>query len=173
MGWRQYMSENLRMETLRRLLCNIFFENEEYIKYIVPLQGNWYNPVADDSVGDTWIGYVIDYTNFTSAAIRKGDRIIRSGSAVVHLSFIGKQAESMAYSTVFWPYRVDIQSAFKSINGVLNNKDIRVFTSLYMQEGVASTLCYNVNLTIAYNEELEIASEYLRNVDISGDLIVN
>ena len=24
------MSENLRMETLRRLLCNIFFENEEY-----------------------------------------------------------------------------------------------------------------------------------------------
>lgn len=167
------MSENLRMESLRRLLCNIFFEDESNLKYIVPLQGNWYNPVAGDSDGDTWIGYVIDYTNFNSAAIRQGDRIIRSGSAVIHLTFIGRQAEDMAYSTVFWPYRADIQSALKSINGVLNNRDIRVFTSLYMQEGAATTLCYNVNLTIAYNEELEITSEYLRNVDISGDLIVN
>ena len=41
-----------------------------------------------------------------------------------------------------------------------------------MQDGVASTLCYNVNLTVMYNEKLNISSPVLKKVDLHGDLIV-
>ena len=166
------MSENLRLKPLRDTLCNIIFGDDKYKKYIVPLQGNWYNPASEKGSHGTWIGYVIDYTDYSSSAISQGGRLIRSGKSQIHLTFIGPDAEDYAHGVTFWPFRADVTAEFAKYNGVLNNKDIRVFTSLYMQDGVASTLCYNVNLTVMYNEKLNISSPVLKKVDLHGDLIV-
>lgn len=164
---------NLRLNNLRDVLCNILFGDDSMKKYIVPLQGNWYNPTTEKESKNTWVGYVIDYTDFGVNAVNLGTAIQRTGRSQVHLTFIGPAAEEMANSVVFWPYRADVVSEFKKYPGVLDNKAMRVFTSLYMQEGAASTLCYNVNLTVSYNETMEISSAILRKVELQGDLIIS
>lgn len=167
------MSENLRMLSLRQSLNNILFSGrKDMLRYIVPLQGNWYNPTAERDSKSTWVGYCIDNIEYTSTAINRGTEIIRQGKAQVHLTFIGRDAEDIAADVVFWPYRADVVKEFEKYDGVLNNKDIRIYTSLYMQEGLASTLCYNVNLTVSYNEKKQINSPLLSKVDITGEIIV-
>ena len=49
--------ENINMTNLRDVLAKIFFgeEWEEKKKYVVPLQGNWYNPSQGQKL-DNWIG---------------------------------------------------------------------------------------------------------------------
>ncbi len=167
------MSENLRMSSLRESLNNILFSGKkDMLKYIVPLQGNWYNPTTGFDSKNTWVGYCIDNIAYSSAAINRGTEIIRQAKAQIHLTFIGNNAEDMANDTVFWPYRADVVKEFERYDGVLNNKDFRVFTSLYMQEGLANTLCYNINLVVSYNEKKVINSPVLSKADITGEIIV-
>lgn len=165
------MSENLRLNNLRDTLCNIFFGKEELKKYIVPLQGNWYNPVTEEDSLNTWVGYMIDSVEYSSAAIEQGVRIIRTGRAIIHLTFIGPEAEEMANTVIFWPYRADVTKELNKYNGVLNNKDFKVFTSLYLQEGIATTLCYNTEIVITYNEVLPITAPILTRVELNGKII--
>jgi hypothetical protein len=166
------MSENLRHTSLRETLNNILFDGDEELKrYIVPLQGNWYNPTTGEEAKNTWIGYVIDSVSYDSSAIHQGTKIVRTGKANIHLTFIGDEAEDIANSIAFWPYRQDVVKEFDKYRGVLNNQNIKVYTSLYMQEGLATTLCYNVNLTVMYNETLDISSVPLSRVDVTGELI--
>lgn len=169
--------ENINMENLRDVLSLIFFgsDADEHKKYVVPLQGNWYNPSQVQHV-DNWIGYVIDSCKTDVAVVNRGDdgrRYYRNCQTVVHLSFIGADAEQMAQSVLFWSARADVTALIdKKYKGVINNKVFEVFSSLYMQEGLNSTLCWNVEFSIQHNMMSEVESPVLTGVDISGDIII-
>lgn len=169
--------ENINMTNLRDVLCTIFFgeEAEAKKKYVVPLQGNWYNPSQAHHL-DNWIGYVINDMKTDVAIVNPGNdgrRYYRTCQTVIHLSFIGENAEELAQTVLFWLARADVQSIFdKKYKGVVNNKESEIYSSLYMQEGLNSVLCWNVDFSLQHNLMLDSESPILKGVDISGDIII-
>lgn len=169
--------ENINMENLREVLSLIFFgeEAEEKKKYIVPLQGNWYNPSQVHKL-DNWIGYVIDSMETDVSIINRGDdgrRYYRNCQTTIHLSFIGVDAEAAAQSVLFWLARSDVQGIFdKKYKGVINNKRFEVYSSLYMQEGLNSQLCWNVEFSLQHCIMVDSENPVLQKADLSGDLII-
>jgi hypothetical protein len=169
--------ENINMTNLRDVLSLIFFgsTSEEYKQYIVPLQGNWYNPSQAQKL-DNWIGYVINSLRTDVSIVNKGDdgrRYYRNCQTEIHLSFIGENAEEMAYSVLYWLARADVQSIFdKKYKGVMNNKELEIYSSLYMQEGLNSTLCWNIDFSLQHNLMLDSESPILTKADISGNIII-
>ena len=169
--------ENINMKNLRDVLCEIFFgaDAQANKKYVVPLQGNWYNPSQGHHV-DNWIGYVIDSCKTDVSIVNRGDdgrRYYRNCQTTIHLSFIGKNSEAMAQSVLFWLARADVQNLLdKKYKAVINNKVFELFSSLYMQEGLNSTLCWNVEFSIQHCLMLDSESPVLRKADISGDIII-
>ena len=168
---------NINMKNLRDVLCTIFFgeEAEAKKKYVVPLQGNWYNPSQTQHV-DNWIGYVIDTCRSSVAVVNRGDdgrRYYRECQTSIHLAFIGKDAEELAQSVLFWIARDDVKSIIdKTYKGVINNKETEIYSSLYQQEGLNSAICWNVDFSIQHNMMLDSDNPILRKVDISGSLII-
>lgn len=169
--------ENINMENLREVLSLIFFgdEAEQKKKFIVPLQGNWYNPSQTQRL-DNWIGYVIDSMETDVSIINRGDdgrRYYRNCQTTIHLSFMGVKAETMAQSVLFWLARLDVQSIMdKKYKGVINNKRFEVYSSLYMQEGLNSQLCWNVEFSLQHCIMVDSESPVLTKADISGNLII-
>ena len=169
--------ENINMTNRRDVVCKIFFgeEAEEKKKYVVPLQGNWYNPSQAHHV-DNWIGYVINDMKANVAIVNRGDdgrRYYRECQTEIHLSFIGHNAEQLAQSVLFWLARADVADIFdKKYKGVINNKGFELYSSLYMQEGLNSTLCWNIDFSLQHNLMLDSESPILTGVDISGNIII-
>lgn len=169
--------ENLNMENLRDVLSLIFFgdEAEQKKKYVVPLQGNWYNPSQTQRL-DNWIGYVINSMKTNVAIVNRpddGNRYYRNCQTEVHLAFIGKKAEVMAQSVFFWLARADVAKYFDDkYKGVVNNKEFEVYSSLYMQEGLNSQLCWNVEFSLQHCILVNSENPVLRKADISGSLII-
>jgi hypothetical protein len=169
--------ENINMSNLRDVLSKIFFgeEWETKKKYVVPLQGNWYNPSQTLKL-DNWIGYVIDTSKTNVAIVNRGDdgrRYYRDVKTTVHLAFIGKEAESLAQSVLFWLARADVTKLFNDkYKGVINNEEFELYSSLYKQEGLNSTLCWNIDFSLQHNLLLDSESPILRKADISGNIII-
>ena len=168
---------NINMKNLRDVLAKIFFgaDAEANKKYVVPLQGNWYNPSQTHHL-DNWIGYVIDTCRSNVAVVNRmneGRFYYRECQTSIHLAFIGKDAEEMAQSVLFWVARDDVKALIdKTYKGVINNKETEIFSSLYQQEGLNSALCWNVDFSIQHNMMLDSESPILKRVDISGSLII-
>lgn len=170
--------ENINMTNLRDVLAKIFFGEEEWEakkKYVVPLQGNWYNPSQGKKL-DNWIGYVIDTCKTDVAIVNRGDdgrRYYRNAQTTIHLSFIGEDAETLVQSVLFWLVRADVVKLFDDkYKGVINNKEFEIYSSLYEQEGLNSTLCWNVEFSLQHNILLDSESPILRKADISGNIII-
>jgi len=169
--------ENINMTNLREALCKIFFGEvtEENKKYVVPLQGNWYNPSQGEHV-DNWIGYIINSVKTNVAIVNRGDdgrRYYRNCQTDVHLSFIGADALDMALSVLFWLGRDDVKTVFDAkYKGVINNKEFEVYSSLYQQEGLNSAICWNVDFSLQHNLMLDSESPVLTKADISGNIII-
>jgi hypothetical protein len=169
--------ENINMKNLREVLAKIFFGEEWKAKkkYVVPLQGNWYNPSQVHKL-DNWIGYVIDTCRTNVAIVNRGDdgrRYYRNAQTTVHLSFIGEDAEILAQSVLFWLAREDVKKLLDDkYKGVINNEEFEIYSSLYEQEGLNSTLCWNVEFSLQHNLMLDSESPILRKVDISGNIII-
>lgn len=164
--------ENLNMTNLREVLCTILFGNEQYKKYIVPLQGNWYNPSQKDKAG-TWVGYAIDNITTKESTVQWGNDLLRDCQSVIHLCFIGNQAEELAQSVLWWNVRVDVQSLLdKKYKGVMNNKELILYSTYYEQEGLNSTLCWAVDITLRHNMLLKASSPKIEFADLTGNLII-
>ena len=169
--------ENINMENLREVLAVIFFgsDAEEKKKYIVPLQGNWYNPSQTQHL-DNWIGYVIDSMKTDVSVVNSGDdgrRYYRNCQTVVHLSFIGTDAELIAQSVMFWLARTDVQRIIDDkYKGVINNKSFELYSSLYMQEGLNSQLCWNVEVSLQHNLMIDSENPVLEKADLSGNITI-
>lgn len=168
--------ENLNMKNLRDTLCDIFFGDDEYKKYVVPLQGNWYNPTREHEA-DTWIGYVIDTIKTDVQVVRDANiqtRYLRSAKALIHLCFVGENAEEFAQSVLFWTHRSDVKRILdEKYKGQLNNKEFTLFTQVLPQEGSNNTLCWNVGFQITYNMLLDATDKPpLTNVTLAGNLII-
>ena len=170
------MYTSLNMSNLRTVLNSIFFEGTDNLKYIVPLQGNWYTPTLEEA-DSTWIGYSIDTisTNTSIVPQEGGKYYTRSCKARIHLTFIGTSAEDFVHTMLFWSMRQDIDKLLDdNYKGKINYEEFKIYTSLYMQEGKNSQLCWNVDLEMSYNEVYIISDQNItlfNNIVLLGTLI--
>lgn len=169
----------LTHDTLREALLDIFFTlgNKERLReYVLPIQGNWWNPIDRDSaMMDTWIGYsIIDrYPILRSRYDRTTDAHIVTTRATVHLQFIGRQAESFAASILHWDERQDVKSVLARFDGQLMYDSRRVRTSMYYQDGANSTLAYNVDFRFLYSDVVTPSvHEIVTGAEVSGTLYI-
>ena len=166
----------LNLTNIQEVLSFIFFGDIDSPakKYIVPLQGNFFNPTGDSDIS-AWIGYAIGNKSTTSSSSSidpATGAIYRECIADITLTFIGANAEGLASTVLFWNDRSDVRKILDDYyKGQLNHKPISIKSSMYMQEGLNNTLCWTTQVNITYNESTTTPSAVLQNVDgLEGDI---
>jgi len=145
---------------LRSILSEIFFsveDREENLRYIVPKQGNWFNPKEDlANLKDTWIAYNIKERVSLLKAIPTEEEVEEELFAAnwvpelvsIDLQFVGPIAEQLANSVMHWPKRADVAEAFSVVSGVVRDDKIRVISSWFKQEGLNTVYSYNTSFRL-------------------------
>jgi hypothetical protein len=163
------------MRNLRRTLAGIFFgdERDEYMKYVVPLTGNWTAPAARAAeTVSTWIGYQITSIRAIATSILRGDVLLKDGKIRARLWAVGEQAEEFITSTLFWDERRDVRERFEKNLGRLIAGGREVVTQIYEQEGLNDTLCWITDITIAAYIRFDRRSEEADGVKFVGDPVI-
>ena len=155
----------LTQTTLRSILAQVLSIDS---KYIIPKQGNWFNPqdtpVATDKP-DTWIAYNIDMgvprnlpmlmetTTGSLASV-----VWNLGSA--EIQFVGKRAEELAQTLPHWIHRRDVKDAFAAIGAELMADDTAYKVHTYYQDGLNTQLAFRVTLKIMHSTVIETAQTH-------------
>lgn len=161
----------LNQKSLRGILEKITLVNKDFI---VPKQGNWWNP-QESSKADTWCAYIIRSNTprtvpfYTSC---EDDGRINSATvlkiATIDLQFVGLQAEEIAQSVVFWPLRSDVQEAFESVHGSIMNDRLEAVSSNFYQDGNNTVLAWNVTIKVLWYHLLATGQTLMPDVDLGG-----
>jgi len=148
---------NLDSTLLRTILSEIFFtadSRSELIKYVVPKQGNWYNP-QDTEEGKiaTWIAYAIPHREsiLKARSVQDEDNVdynLVNELVEIELQFVGSKAELLAMSVMHWPKRADVSDAFSVVSGQVRDDKIRVVASWFNQEGANTIYAYNTKVRV-------------------------
>lgn len=162
---------------LRTILSEIFFSIEsrpEGLKYIVPKQGNWYNPQdTEDGKISTWIAYSISERNSILKARQEVDEDgnilnILNELVEIQLQFVGTEAEKFAYSVMHWPKRGDVADAFDIVSGQIRDDRIGVIASWFKQEGLNTTYAYNTRVRVYCANVQETGANRLLHFTANG-----
>lgn len=169
---------NLNLDNLRTILSEIFFAVDvraDNLKYIVPKQGNWYNP--QDNTADmiaTWIGYNIpdrrSIIRPRSVVVEDTVENVVNEIVTIDLQFIGTDAEAAALSVMHWNSRADVQEALAVVSGQPLDESVRVIQSIYKQEGFNTTYAYNVKRRIVCANTQSTVASLLQHVYIAGNV---
>ena len=159
----------LNQTTLRSILAQILSVD---VKYIVPKQGNWFNPqdtaIATDKP-DTWIAYNIDKGTprnismlLTSEATLTEDAYTASVTwyiSKVELQFVGKRAEDIARTVPHWLNREDVKNAFRAIDSELMADDGSYKVVAYSQDGLNNQLSFQVVIMVLNSDVIKTSQE--------------
>lgn len=162
--------------SLRQALSEIFFAQEdraENLKYIVPKQGNWYNPQnVEVNKPATWIAYNIKDRVGTIRAFEDTESIegrmhpvnIVPELVTIELQFVGVKAEQFAISVAHWPHSATVAEAFKQFDGVVRDDKISSIATWFKQEGFNTIYAYNVRVRVYCTNILVSSAEQLTSV---------
>jgi hypothetical protein len=141
-------------------------------KFIVPKQGNWFNPqdtpIAADKP-DTWIAYSIDKgtpINIPMMVTVESTSTVASYTASVtwyiskvEIQLVGKRAEDLARTMSHWLNRQDVKDAFNAIDCELmaDNGSYKVVT--YYQDGLNTQLGFQVVLMVLNSDVIKSSQE--------------
>lgn len=162
---------------LRDILAEIFFavEDRERAKnYIVPKQGNWYNPqdTEEDKIA-TWIAYAIPERYSILKARQDVDEDgnvlnVVNELVTIQLQFVGTAAERLAASVMHWPKRGDVADAFAVVSGQIRDDRIDVVASWFKQEGLNTTYAYNTRVRVYCANVQETGANRLWHFSANG-----
>ena len=154
----------LNQTTLRGILAAILSVNE---KYVVPKQGNWFNPQEANANIENWCAYQIRQNRprtlpfYDVGTQRQGQVETKvNGGAVlkiadIDLQFVGPRSEELANSVAFWPLRSDVQTQFKTVQGAILNDEYDAISSIFMQEGNNTVMAWNTTIRVQWYSLLD------------------
>lgn len=165
--------------TLRTILKTIFQVDE---KYIVPKQGNWWNPQDSLSSG-TWIAYIVRNSSPTSTSFMQNGTapVAGVGSEIptvytlsdIELQIVGKDAEMLANSIQLWLTRPDIVDLFDTYHAQLCADGLGDWTtSTFTQEGLNSNVAFNTRFRVQWANMINISGTQLDTVNMTGTLTI-
>lgn len=145
----------LNQTTLRGILAQILSVDE---KYIVPKQGNWWNPQEANANIATWCAYMIRRNKprtvaFYDEGSDKGTPVNGAATekiATIDLQFVGEKAEKLANSVALWTLRGDVEEELKKVHGALMRRDMTAESSPFWQDGDNAVTAWNVTISILW-----------------------
>ncbi len=166
----------LNQTTLRGILAAILSVDE---KYIVPKQGNWWNPQKENANVANWCAYQIKRnrprtTPFYNEGTDSGQPV--NGVAVlkiadIDLQFVGPQSEELANSVAMWPFRSDVKSEFEKVHGAIMNDAYDAISSPFYQEGANTVMAWNVTIRILWYSILDTNQGSMPFLILNGKVI--
>lgn len=172
----------LNQTTLRGILAAILSVDE---KYVVPKQGNWWNPQASGNNVANWCAYkiksnkprtapfyqAIEKTTNNASVVKNNVGVLKI--ATVELQFVGPLSEQLAQSVAMWPLRSDVKTQFQSVNGAVMYDDYTAISSDFYQDGNNTVVAWNVPaVQILWYDLLETNQQQLTTIDIGGRINV-
>jgi hypothetical protein len=167
---------NLTSETLRDMLVAIFGVDE---KYVVPKQGNWWNPQDMLSTPDkpkTWVAYSIEDDRPVDVVHYQPSDNGTSPDSVQHriancvLQCVGERAHDLALSVGHWIHNPVAQAQFYMVEGRLMGDVGRVTCTDFFQDGLNTVKAYNVAFRIAWTSRIASNQGLMENIVFEGEV---
>ena len=145
----------LNQTTLRGILAQILSVDP---KYVVPKQGNWWNPQAKDANIANWCAYQIrrnrprttPFYEVGTTNNQKVNSVAVQKIAEIDLQFVGPKSEELANSVSMWPLRSDVKAQFQTVQGAIMNGEYDAVSSNFYQEGGNTVLAWNVSFKVLW-----------------------
>ena len=145
----------LNQTTLRGILAQILLVDP---KYVVPKQGNWWNPQAKDANIANWCAYQIrrnrprttPFYEVGTTNNQKVNSVAVQKIAEIDLQFVGPKSEELANSVSMWPLRSDVKAQFQTGQGAIMNGEYDAVSSVFYQEGGNTVLAWNVSFRVLW-----------------------
>ena len=165
----------LNQTTLRGILAQILSVDP---KYVVPKQGNWWNPQAKDPNIDTWCAYQIrrnrprttPFYEVGTTNNQKVNSVAVQKIAEIDLQFVGKKSEELANSVAMWPLRSDVKAQFQTVQGAIMNGEYDAVSSNFYQEGGNTVLAWNVSFRVLWYSILDTSQGAMPQFDFEGKI---
>ena len=170
----------LNQTTLRGILAQILSVDP---KYVVPKQGNWWNPQSKDPNIDTWCAYQIKSNRPRTAPFYNEGSVTQqsittpvNGMAVlkiaeIDLQFVGKKSEELANSVSMWPFRSDVKSEFQKVHGAIMNDEYDAISSYFHQDGANTVMAWNTTIRVLWYSILDTNQGRMPALDLQGNVI--
>lgn len=166
---------DLNQQSLRGILAAITSVDQNYI---VPKQGNWWNPQEALQKPDTWCAYIIRSNRprtvpFYHVANINGQKI--NGAVVekiadIDLQFVGPQSEEIAQSVAFWPFRSDVEEQFKAVHGAVMNDGMEAISSPFYQDGNNTVMAWNVTFRVIWYQIIDTSQGVMPATTVNGHI---
>lgn len=162
----------LNQSTLRGILAAITSVDE---RFIVPKQGNWWNPQDRRGKPDTWCAYAIRGNRPRTLPYYLEEKegtnsVVVEKIATIDLQFVGPQAEAMAQSVSAWPLRSDVQQQFKNVRGAIMNDTYEARSSNFYQDGMNGVMAWNVTIKVLWNHVIDTDQTAIRTIETGGKI---
>lgn len=163
----------LNQTTLRGILAAVLSVDQ---KYIVPKQGNWWNPQSANANIENWCAYQIRRNSpRTSPFYDEGSD---NGTAVnsvavlkiadIDLQFVGPQSEELANSVAMWPFRSDVKKEFAKVHGAILNDEYDAISSAFYQEGANTVMAWNTTVRVQWYSILDTTQGPMPQLTLNG-----
>jgi hypothetical protein len=161
----------VNQKTLRGILAQITSVDQ---KFVVPKQGNFFNPQEEKDSPDTWCAYMIRSNKprtvpfYNTTDDKKVNGVAVEKIATIDLQFVGPKAEDIALSVSMWPYRSDVASLFAKERGALLNDDMEARSSVFYQDGTNNIIAWNVTIRVAWFDVIDSSQGKMQSLLLDG-----
>lgn len=142
---------DLNQTTLRGILARILSVDE---KYIVPKQGNWWNPQENVGNINNWCAYVIRESKGRTVPFYHAENgqnyATQLKITTIDLQFVGPDSEEIANSVSFWSIREDVKAQFEQVQGSILPSDAIARSNNFYQDGANTVLSWNTQIKIKW-----------------------
>lgn len=166
----------LNQTTLRGILAQVLSVDA---KYIVPKQGNWWNPQQPGANVANWCAYQIKSNRprtlpFYDVGMDVSTPV--NGVAVlkiaeIDLQFVGPNSEELANSVAMWPLRSDVKTQFKTVQGAILNDEFNAISSYFAQEGDNTVMAWNTTIRVLWYSLLDTNQGRFPDITLNGKVV--
>ena len=169
----------LNQTTLRGILAAVLSVDP---KYVVPKQGNWWNPQSKEANIANWCAYQIRRNRprtapFYQEGKTKANNVTTPVNAVavlkiadIDLQFVGPKSEELANSVAMWPFRSDVKKEFQKVHGAIMTDEYDAVSSLFHQEGANTVMAWNTNISVLWYSILDTNQGRMPALDLNGNI---
>ena len=166
----------LNQTTLRGILAAVLSVDQ---KYIVPKQGNWFNPQEANANIANWCAYQIrrnrprttPFYNEGTTLNQKVNGVAVLKIAEIDLQFVGPQSEELANSVAMWPLRSDVKAQFETVHGAIMNDQYDAISSNFMQDGNNTVLAWNVSIKVLWYSIIDTNQGLMPQITLNGKVV--
>ena len=166
----------LNQTTLRGILAAVLSVDP---KYVVPKQGNWWNPQDKEANIANWCAYQIKRNRPRTAPFyNEGNNNVQpvNGVAVlkiaeIDLQFVGPQSEALANSVAMWPFRSDVKAQLQQVHGAIMNDEYDAVSSIFYQDGANTVMAWNVpNVKVLWYSIMDTTQGRMPALTLEGNI---